>query len=260
MTAICDLAVANDDSDTVSILLNNGAGAFAIVASLPTGSFVPEGVVAVDLDGDHDVDLAVWAADDAVVAQNAVLVFKNLGGAVFSGFSSFSLNALSAAFIAAADLDLDGDLDVATSNEDSNNVSVLANDGLGGFGAPIFLAVGAGTAHVVAGDLDGDQVPDLVATNGAASTISVLANLAGNGTLSLLAAPAIGTTVPMQVSSQPDAGDPYVARLLAGQSVPGVTLLRVPDRTETRRLVFWRVPVVIAVGVIVRVRGVHDFQ
>jgi hypothetical protein len=218
-----DLVVANNDSNTVSVLVTNGTGSFALAASLPTGSFDPEGIVAVDLDGDHDADLAVAADDDASIAQNAVLVFKNLGGATFTGFAAYNVNALGAGFIAAADMDLDGDLDVATANQDSNSVSALANNGQGAFGAPLLLAVGAGPEHVIAGDLTGDQVPDLVATNDAGTTISVLRNLVANGTLSMIAPATIGTVAPMQVSSPADAGDFYVAAFAFG-SAPGITL------------------------------------
>jgi hypothetical protein len=218
-----DLVVANNDSNTVSVLLNNGTGTFVVVASLPTGSFDPEGIVAVDLDGDGDQDLAVAADDDTSIAQNAVLVFKNLGGATFGGFTSYAVNALGAGFIAAADMDLDGDMDVATANQDSNSVSALANNGQGAFGAPLVMPVGAGPEHVIAGDLNGDQVPDLVATNDGGTTISVLRNLVPNGTLTLLNPAAIGTVASVQISSPNDGGDFYVCVLSFG-TVPGTNL------------------------------------
>lgn len=56
--AIADLAVANDFSDDVSVLLGNGAGGFGPATSVPAGSG-PTSVVMDDLNGDEAPDLAV---------------------------------------------------------------------------------------------------------------------------------------------------------------------------------------------------------
>ncbi len=55
-----DVAVANSDSDNVSVLFGVGDGTFESSINHPAGSgiFGPQGVVAADLDGDGDVDLA----------------------------------------------------------------------------------------------------------------------------------------------------------------------------------------------------------
>ena len=59
-----DLAVANTDSNTVSVLLNNGTGTFAAKVDYPTGSY-PDSVAVADLNGDGKPDLAVANVNDA---------------------------------------------------------------------------------------------------------------------------------------------------------------------------------------------------
>ena len=53
-----DLAVANDLSDTVSVLLGSAGGGFAAATNFATGSF-PYSVAVGDFNGDTDPDLAV---------------------------------------------------------------------------------------------------------------------------------------------------------------------------------------------------------
>jgi hypothetical protein len=53
-----DLAVANYNSNTVSVLLGNGNGTFAAAVNYGTGSF-PLSVAIGDLNGDGRLDLAV---------------------------------------------------------------------------------------------------------------------------------------------------------------------------------------------------------
>jgi hypothetical protein len=53
-----DLAVTNESSDNVSVLLNNGNAQFEIIGDYPV-RLRPLSVVAQDLDGDGDNDLAV---------------------------------------------------------------------------------------------------------------------------------------------------------------------------------------------------------
>src|SRR5512134_2885883 len=59
--------------------------------------------------------------------------------------------------------DFDGDTfpDVATANAGDSTVTVLPNDGNGGFGAPIASPVGDALYSLVAGDFDGDGSLDI---------------------------------------------------------------------------------------------------
>ena len=81
----------------------------------------------------------------------------------------------------AADLDLDGDLDLAVACNGTNQVAVLENNGSGAFGNPVNYPTGDGPVSVFATDLDKDGDLDLALVNEADYSVSVLKNN-GNGT------------------------------------------------------------------------------
>ncbi len=75
-----------------------------------------------------------------------------------------------------ADLDGDGDLDLATASPGSNNVSVLLNNGDGTFAAHSVYPVGDDPVSVLGADLNGDGDLDLVTANYNSDNVSVLLN------------------------------------------------------------------------------------
>lgn len=83
--------------------------------------------------------------------------------------------------IIAADLDGDGNTDLATSNMGSNNVSVLLNVGDGTFESAVNYASGTYLYSISGGDFDGDNDFDLAVVNVQDNTVSVLLNN-GDGT------------------------------------------------------------------------------
>src|SRR5205814_825986 len=119
-----DLAVADDFSNSVFLLLNQGGGQFASALSFPAGN-KPESVALGDLDGDGTLDIAT--ANDG---SNSVSVLLNQGGGQFANALSFPAGNKPES-VALGDLDGDGTLDIATGNLNvgSDNVSVLLNQG-----------------------------------------------------------------------------------------------------------------------------------
>ena len=73
------------------------------------------------------------------------------------------------------------DLDLATANITSDDVSVLLNNGDGTFAADVTYGVGDRPFSVAVGDLDGDLDLDLAVANGIDYNVSVLLNN-GDGT------------------------------------------------------------------------------
>ena len=117
-----DLAVANFDSDNMSVLLNNGDGTFAPKVDYIAGD-APRWIFGADLDGDLDNDLAV-----ANEFSNSVSVLLNNSDGTFADSTrvdySLGFNPTS---VFSADIDGDGDNDLAVANDGSDNVSVLLN-------------------------------------------------------------------------------------------------------------------------------------
>ncbi|MCZ6698075.1 MAG: FG-GAP-like repeat-containing protein, partial [Planctomycetota bacterium] len=125
-----DLAVAAWERptfrDTVEIVHNNGPAGFSTVASIEIEFAFLTALVVADLNGDGAVDVAV--ADSVFGCVNVLL---NTGGAfAVSGTIAVGDDPEG---LAAADLDGDGDFDLATVNRESNNGSILINDGVGNF-------------------------------------------------------------------------------------------------------------------------------
>lgn len=183
-----DLAVANFFPATVAILLNDGDGNFAVTGTLDAGGSPTNAasIVAADLNGDTEVDLAVGSEH-----SNEVRIYLNdvEDGAVFtmltpteSGFDASSLTA--------ANFDGDADIDLAAADGSSTkNVVILLNNGSGDFApaptSPEELPVVAWS--ILAANLDGNSSPDLVATGGVSpGQVMILFN---NGSADFSAAP-----------------------------------------------------------------------
>jgi hypothetical protein len=82
--------------------------------------------------------------------------------------------------VATADLNADGKLDLVTSNEFSNSVSVLLGNGDGTFQPAVSYPVGANPIAVSIGDFTGDGKLDIFTVNSNSSVSVLLGN--GDGT------------------------------------------------------------------------------
>lgn len=189
-----DLAVVNEASNTVSILLNNGSAMFtpAPGSPFPAGT-VPLSIVSADFNGDGFVDLAI--AD----VGGTVSVLLNNGSAMFSFAPGSPFPAGPAPFdLIAADFNGDGVIDLAVANLPSNQVSVFFNNGAAVFapapGSP--YSVGNSPIAITAADLNGDGFIDIATANVGTSDVSILLNN-GSGMFSP------GTTVPLPLNSFP---------------------------------------------------------
>lgn len=172
-----DLATANRDTNDVTIFKGNGNGTFqtpGVSFSVLPGGSSPSSLVAVELNGDAFIDIAV-----ANNATSNVTVFLNDGFASFTEAmgSPFSLGTDAFPFdITAADFTCDGFIDLATPNDGSDNISVLINDGTGGFSTPFQFPTGAGPLSITVADFNGDGRIDIATANEDSSNVSVLLN------------------------------------------------------------------------------------
>jgi hypothetical protein len=174
-----DIAVAAHDARVVNVMMNLGSGTFGGATSIPVpGNEKPAGMFAADLDADFDIDLVTTTDNNNL---GVVVVFRNSGTGTFTG-QSFPSNGLNPDAVLAADLDGDGDKDIAAADEDANLVSVLPNLGNATFGGAQTYPVGVHPDNIAAGDLNGDGSLELVVTNRDSNNVSILTNGTTGGT------------------------------------------------------------------------------
>lgn len=187
-----DLAVANGDS-TVSVLIGDGAGGFAAPRTVALDAASPAGADSVavgDINRDGKMELVATSRSEYTSYYQGyyggyypwtwhqghvhVLIGDGTGG--FTSQDTYDVGTGWRVGLAVADLDRDGDLDVAASNGDYGSVSVLMNAGDGSLESAGDYAAGWSPQAVAAGDFTGDGIPDLVT---AGDSVDVLA---GDGT------------------------------------------------------------------------------
>ncbi len=180
-----DLAVANASSNSVSVLLGNGDGTFGVKADYGTGSS-PYSVAISDLNGDGKLDLVTADAgyNSANRYANTVSVLLGNGDGSFGVNTDYGAGSRPVS-VAIADVNGDGNRDLAVANGDSNSVSVLLGNGDGTFAPRRDYGMRFYSTSVAIGDLNGDGRLDLVisddqGTNGVSSVSVLIGN--GDGT------------------------------------------------------------------------------
>ncbi len=122
---IPDLAVADFQTQQVSVLLGNGDGSFQTVKAYPTGAN-PSSIVAADFNGDGKLDLALTSTPLGSSPGNLVSLLLGNGDGTFGAPALFGAGYLSYSS-AVGDFNRDGTPDLAVANGGSNTVSVLLN-------------------------------------------------------------------------------------------------------------------------------------
>jgi len=190
-----DLAVADVESNTVSIFQNNitntpiSTNSFGPRIDLPTGP-CPVCTAIADLDGDDHPDLITVNYCNA----GSVSVFRNISTnnapLQASSFAPrFDLPTLvGPVFVLVADLDHDGKLDLIVANSGTSLISIYQNVstpgslGTNSFLAPVNLVSGNGPYAVRARDLNADGSLDLVVPNAFSASVSVFQSMITNPT------------------------------------------------------------------------------
>ena len=165
-----DVLFAAASTDTVAWHENvDGAGTFGPERVLTAEADGPYAAFAADIDGDGDLDVVACANN-----ADQVLWFENVdGGGAFGPPQVISATADRARSVFAADLDGDGDVDVASASYGDGAISWYENNPT----VPHAISADEGGANaVVAADLDGDGNLDVLSAAASAGRVAWFRN------------------------------------------------------------------------------------
>ncbi|MCA9286753.1 MAG: VCBS repeat-containing protein [Phycisphaerales bacterium] len=171
-----DLAVANTQGQSLSILLGNGDGTYGPQQQLPLPGIV-RGIAVLDVDGDADADVVT-----ANYGANNLSLFLNNGG-VFAFAGNFDGGVSGEWGLASADMNNDGIMDLVVGSHTANQIAVRTGNGDGTFAPATTQTAGGAIWMVVTADIDGDGDEDVATANGNSNNGSILR---GTGTGGLL--------------------------------------------------------------------------
>ncbi len=201
------LPFPNNIRGGVSVLLNQGSGAFATAVLYDSGGYdgAPD-ILAADVNRDGFPDIVLLnvcsvagaptdpcRAPSGTYAQGTVGVLLGNGDGTFQTATNYSSGGITPGSIAAADLNRDGKVDLLVTNGacfqcGGTMVSVLIGNGDGSFQSPVNYNDGATQpVSVAAGDIDGDGFTDVAVMNyctagqGCNGSTGALSVMLGNG-------------------------------------------------------------------------------
>ncbi len=142
---ILDLAVANSASNTVTILRGNGSGGFTQFTGSPVAVGVVPNLWRWGFNGNGILDLAVANRGSGTVS---ILLGNGSGGFSNATGSPVAVGS-NPLWVAIGDFNGDGIADLATANQNNNNVSLLRGNGSRGFAQFPSSPVAVGSAPQV---------------------------------------------------------------------------------------------------------------
>ena len=179
-----DLVCANVNSNTLSVLTNNGLGSFVYNSTYAVGGG-PVSVVAADVNTDSKVDLIC-----ANQTSNTVSVLTNNGNGHFVTSGTYAVG--NQPYAVTAFTNVNGRMDLACANLGDNSLTILTNNGSGIYGFNAAVGVGNSPRFVIAADVNGDHKMDLVCVNQGDNSLTILTNN-GSGGFVPASSPGVGS-------------------------------------------------------------------
>lgn len=204
-----DIVAGSWDTGEIAWYRNTGDPSVWIKNTIARNFTQAHEVFVTDMDRDGDNDVL-----GAGAGNNQIAWWRNDGGnpGVWTP-QVLSNHFMGARSVAAADLDLDGDVDVAGASLNGNEVTVWMNNG----GNPFtwtevtLTATFTGSHRVQIADMNNDHLPDILATAYSVNTIAWWANpgaIQGNWNRNIvdnaLPGAVIGTAVDLDLDGDPD--------------------------------------------------------
>jgi hypothetical protein len=154
-------------AEGITVFLSNPDGSLQPGVNYGTGGSL-QFVAVGDFNGDGKLDIA---ASDAI---GVVRIFTGTGNGNFIEGPSYSTGGSTPQGIVTAKFGSDTAPDLAVVNQGNLSVTILTNDGSGGFTAGVPIAINAYAYELVATDLNGDGFPDLAIAEYLGSQVGVL--------------------------------------------------------------------------------------
>jgi hypothetical protein len=200
--AISDVVSASGCGTSISVLLGKSLNSFQAAVNTTVGTCL-QGVAVGDFNKDGKLDVAL--SDGGPSSHKIDILLGNADG-TFQAPTSVTVGA-DPRGIAAADFNLDGDIDLVTANFADNSFSIVAGNGNGTFKPAVTTSLGASTGPVAVtvNDFNFDLNPDVVVANNTSSTVSVLLGK-GDGTFQTAVSYAAGAG-PVSIASGDLNGD-----------------------------------------------------
>ncbi|HXE52005.1 MAG TPA: VCBS repeat-containing protein [Tepidisphaeraceae bacterium] len=192
-----DLAIANQNGNSVTILTNNGDGTFSVGSSIAVGT-APVSISTADFNSDSKADLVVADSQSGDVAT-----LLGNGDGTFQAAQASAVTGVPAGGgplkVRVANINNDGkpDLLLLLGAGSSGDAEVMLGNGDGTFHVGTVVSTGGATrTSIAAGDLNGDTLTDLVVAD--PTQVTTLLNITNQDTSAPTAA--VDITQPQQTA------------------------------------------------------------
>lgn len=170
-----DIATANVNATTFSVLANIGSGDFGGTVAYGMGSSAAHGIVSGDVNNDGKLDMVLSST------VSGLAVSLGDGAGAFGAATSFAVGVDSYG-VALADFNRDGRLDAAVTDQSNDTITIMLGNGAGAFALSGSYATDRRPRELAIADINRDGRMDAIVSNSLAGTITTHLGV-GDGTM-----------------------------------------------------------------------------